>query len=146
MTKTQLNYWDTMTDMLQETYRASLQSTAHFQENFSHMLKEAVETGTKSVTGLHTTMYDMMQRATDSNIEILGKFNQLYVENTEKGISTLKEIMEKHRIDNESFRKELETLWKNNGETFRLKLEEIGRNLKNNHAKQVESLTKTYME
>jgi len=134
----QLNYWTKMNEMLLDNYKTSLKAGQDFQESFAGMLKEIMEANVKNTVDMQKELEIVTKRNGELSFENIQKFNKLCHDNMEKGIEIMRSLFEKYNVTNNEFRKEIETLWKDNYEKLEETITEINTTIKSNHEKNVD--------
>ncbi len=144
MFNTQLNYWNQMTDMLQENYKMSLKAGQEFQEGFASMLKEIMEVNMKNTMGLQKEFDKVTKKNVDVSMDMSKKFLELYTGNMKKGLDVMNTLFEKYSVQNVEFRTEMQDMWKENFDILQKKSEEFINTFKANHDKNVDTIFENF--
>ena len=121
----QIDYWNDMMKKVQDTYTTSINSGTTYQKEFAGFLKEMMETTYNINSNFQKEAAQIGNRMTTSSMDQMNRFSRFYTDRMEENFDQVKELMEKHNIKSDDFRKEMEFIWNQNTETFNKQAEEM---------------------
>ena len=146
MFKTQLSYWDQISEMMQENYRVSLSATNQFQEAYSHMLKEAFDVSAKSVREMQESVKSITTQNFTTSLETIKKYSELFLDIQKKGLATLRTLFEKYSVDNRGLIAEIEQFWQDTTLEYQKQFKTLTDTLMKEQEKHMDMQLKTYNE
>jgi|GEM_PF-1429276 gas vesicle protein len=141
-----MDYLENVSEMLQKTYKISIDSTTQFQDSFSHMLKDIVSTNSQSISTWQTLCQNEMQKNIKSSLDMTSQLAEFYRETVEKGIEMQRDLFDKYHIENGKFREEMEKLWKDHSERIEGRMKKFTESTSSNQEKQYNELKSLYTD
>ncbi len=144
MMKATVDYLENVSEMLQKTYKISIDSTSQFQDSFSHMLKDIMNANSQSMTTWQTMYQNEMQKNMKNSLDMASQFTDFCKETVDKGIEMQRGLFEKYHIDNGKFREEMEKLWKDHSERIEGRMKKFSESTTTYQEKKYEELKSLY--
>jgi len=141
-----IDYLENVSEMLQKTYKISIDSTSQFQDNFSHMLKDIMNTNSQSISTWQTMYQNEMQKNMKNSLDMASQVTEFCRETVEKGIEMQRGLFEKYHIENGKFREEMEKLWKDHSEHIEGRMKKFSESTSSNQEKQYQELKSLYTD
>ncbi len=142
----QIDYWNDMMKKVQDAYTGSFNSGAECQREYSRILKEMMDATGNIGGSFHREAVQIGTRMVEGSMDQMSRFSRFYMDRMEENFEQVRDLMEKHNVKNEDFRKELEFIWKENMDTFNKQTQEMMNLVQKTQKDSTEEIFRLYRE